>query len=178
MTRYATPTEFRNVTNIGTDEYSDTQLEQVLDVATRIIDRDTNRTWQGVQTVTDELYDGNNEIFLYLLKGDIGSVTALSVDEDLDGTWTSVDTSDIIVYEEIGKIVLDVERDSDIAVDYFTKGNETVKVSYTWGNASPTDDVKQLCIDVALEYISPNPERAQKIKNQMNMLKANSIDIV
>ncbi len=175
---YATATEFRNVTNIGTDEYSDVQLAQILDVATVMIDRDTGRTWQGVTTVTDELYNGTGESFFYLNQVDIGSVSALSVDEDYDGTFTSVTVSKIIVYEEIGKVVLDIARNSDLEVDAFTKGLETIKVTYSYGSATPTDDVKQLCIDVALNMVSPSPERVTKVNTQMNMLKANSIDVV
>ena len=178
MSRYAIPAEFRNVSNLGVEEYPDSQLNQLLDAATAIIDRNTGRTWQEVVTVTDELYDGNGQSFLYLNQVDIGSVTALSVDKDLNGSFTSVDTSDIIVYEEMGKVVLDVVRNSDIAVSRFIKGNETIKISYTYGSAEPTEDVKQLCIDIALNMINSTPELVTRINTETNRLKANSIDVV
>ncbi len=176
-TRYATVTEFRNITNLGSSEYSDTKIGQLLDFATEIIDARTGRTWQGSQTVTDEMYDGNGESFFYLDQVDIASVSALSIDEDYDGTFVDIDLSDILLYDEIGKLVLDVAREPSIAVEAFTKGNQTVKVSYTYGGALPTNNVKELCINIAWNELNSTPELVSRINQRLALFRANSIDV-
>ena len=177
-TRYATATEFRNNTNIQSSEYSDTKVEQALDSATEEIDLRTGRTWQGAQTVTDEYYDGNGYDFLYLDHPDVQSITALSIDENYDGNYESINTSHIILYESLGKIVLDHVRYSTIAVDYFVKGHDTVKVSYTYGIATPTWPVKQLCILMALQLLNPEVNLTESINRRIGLLRAETIDVV
>jgi len=173
--QYATATEFRNVSNLGSEEYADTALDQLLDAATTEIDARTGRTWQGIQTETDELYDGNGQTYLYLNQVDIQSITALSVNEDLDNTFTSITTSYIRVYSDIGRIELDVENSDSanlIEVNNFITGPKTVKISYTYGFATPTDDVKNLCILMVEQRITSLPERGEEIIRRINRLRA------
>lgn len=179
-TRYASVTEFRNETNIQSGEYSDAQLEQLLDIATEQIDFRTGRTWQGIQTVTDEYYDGNGETFLYLNHPDVTSIDALAINENFDGNYTSVTLDYVRLYGDIGRIELDVENSdsTNIEVDTFTKGPKTVKVSYQWGNSAPTDEVKQLCILMVEERISSTPEKIEEIKRRINSLRFFDIEDV
>ena len=166
--RYASADDFRLETNISESEWGDTALEQLLDEATELLDVRTGRTWQGVQTVTDEYYDGNGETFLYLKQSDIQSITALSIDDDFDGSYDSVTTSYTRYYDDIGRLELDVETDgSVIEVDSFTKGPKTVKVSYTYGHAEPTADIKQLCIMMVEQRINPTPDRRNEIDKRI-----------
>jgi hypothetical protein len=173
--QYLTATEFRNITNLQSAEYSDAQLDQLLDAATDELDLRTGRTWQGVQTVTDELYDGDGTNEFYLKQTDIGSVTALSVDKDYTGSFTSVTTSYLVVYPDIGLVVLDTGRYSSTEVESFTKGYKTIKVSYTYGNASPTDFVKNLCAMIVLQQLRPESSQAEMIEKRISLLRANSI---
>lgn len=173
--QYLTATEFRNITNVQSAEYTDSQLDQLIDASTVELDLRTGRTWQGVQTVTDEYYDGDGSNELWLKQKDIGGVSALSVDDDYDGSFTSVTTSYLITYTDIGKIVLDTARYSAIEVSSFTKGNKTVKVSYTYGNAVPTDFVKNLCAMMVLQQLRPESVQNEMIDKRISLLRADSI---
>ena len=172
-TRYASAAEFRLETNIGSDEWSDSSLEQLLDEATELIDTRTGRTWQGVQTVTDEYYDGNGETFIYLDQIDIQSVTALAIDDDADGTYTSITLDYTRFYDDIGRLELDTENSdsSQIEVDSFTKGPKTVKVSYTYGNATPTSEVKQLCMMLVEQRINPTEMGKAEVDRRLKELR-------
>ena len=172
---YLTSSEFRNITNLSDAEYSDTQLSQMIDAATVEIDLRTGRTWQEVKTVTDELYDGDGTNELWLKQKDIGTVSALSIDSDYNGIFTSVTTSYIITYNSIGQVVLDVARNSAIEVSSYTKGHKTVKITYTYGNANPTDFVKNLCALIVLQQLRPEPVQLETIDRRIDLLRANSI---
>jgi len=178
VTRYASATEFRNETNMTSAEWSDTQLEQMLDNATVLIDKRTGRTWQAVGTVTDELYDGDGTTQLWLERGDIQSVTALSINENFVGTFTSVTPSFVRIYSDEGLIELDVENESSIEVDSFTKGPQTVKVSYTYGFATPTDDVKELCIMMVEQKLNPTEEGKIKVVEAIKRLRRIDIETI
>jgi hypothetical protein len=175
MGQYLTATEFRNVTNLQSAEYSDTQLNQMLLAATSEIDKRTGRTWQGSQTVTNEYYDGDGSGELWLNHTDIGTISSLSVDEDYNGTFVSVTTSHVIVYAKQGRIVLDTARYSAIAVESFTKGNNTVKITYTYGNASPDDFVKNLCAMIVMQQLRPEQNLEEMIDRRISLLRADSI---
>ena len=172
---YLTSSEFRNITNLDDSEYSDTQLAQMIDAATVEIDLRTGRTWQEIKTKTDELYDGDGTNELWLKQKDIGTVSALSIDSDYNGTFTSVTTSYIITYNSIGQVVLDVARNSAIEVSSYTKGHKTVKITYTYGNANPTDFVKNLCALIVLQQLRPEPVQLETIDRRIDLLRANSI---
>ena len=174
--RYASADDFRLETNISESEWGDTALEQMIDEATDLLDVRTGRTWQGVQTVTNEYYDGTGQTFLYLNQIDVQSISALSIDDDFDGTYTDVTTSYTRIYDDIGRIELTVEIDSTIEVDSFTKGPKTVKISYTYGNATPPADVKQLCIMMVEQRVSANPERNKEIDKRFTNIKRISIE--
>ena len=178
MARYITATEFRNRTNLQSAEYTDAQLEQLIDEATDEIDFKTNRTWQGTVSLTDEYYDGDGKTELWLEKGDVSSIDALSIDEEYDGNYVSVTTSKVLLYEDEGYIVLDTARYSNIEVEQFTKGNKTVKVSFTYGNSTPTEFVKSLCALMVLNDINPSTDLQERIDKRINLLRTNTIRLV
>jgi hypothetical protein len=178
MMAYATIAEFRNVTNIQSSEFEDAKITQLLNYGTTMIDESTGRTWQGPITITNAYYDGDGQSYLYLQRYDISSVTALSIDENYDGTYTDVDTDDLLIYSDLGKIVLDSPRNTDIAVSSFRKGLQTVKISYTYGAETVTEDVKELCIMIARNEIENKSDITSKIKTEINKLRANTIDVV
>jgi len=172
VTAYLTATEFRNITNLQTEEYSDAQINQMINAATVEIDLKTGRTWQGVTTVTNEYYDGDGTTELKLNKTDIASVSALSIDSNYDGNFVSITTTQLIVYPE-GRVLLDVARYSP-AVGSFTKGNKTVKITYTYGTSAPTDFVKNLCSMIVLQQLRPEQNLAETIDKRISLIRANS----
>ncbi len=176
---YVTYTELINASNISLQEFSQTQLEQLIDEATSVIDERTGRTWQGIQTITNELYNGDGSTKLWLKNTDIQSITALSIDEYLNGSFTSItvgsnnDLGDAFVFYDYGLIVL---NPSESEVPYFIEGNNTVKVSYTYGNSTPTDDVKRLCINIVLNNIKFEEERKKIIDEAIARLTFNRFE--
>ncbi len=176
-TRYASADQFRAETNVQSGEYSDSDLEQFLDAATVLIDNRTGRTWQGIQTVTDEYYDGNGETFLFLDNVDLTSLDALSINEDFDGTYTSVTLDYTRYYSATGRIELDVENsDSKIEVDAFIKGPKTVKVSYKYGHAAPTEEITELCILIVEYRLNPTAALRSDIDRRIRELKADGVE--
>jgi len=131
--KYATITEVRNFTGVQTTEISDTAVTEMLKAASAIIDRKTHKYWRGQVVVTDEMYDGDGTTVLYLDKNDVRSLTALSVDHDLNGVFTTVTTSKVLLYEDLGKLMLNTAVYSNLEVTAFSKGYQNVKVSYTYG---------------------------------------------
>lgn len=167
-TGYITITEFRNFTNTQQTEFSDSAVQTFIDTATRTIDLRTGRTWQAVNTVTDELYDGDDTDMLWLKQMDIVSLTALSIDQNGDNaSYTTVTPAYCNTYAE-GYLVL---IRSKAEVNIFKAGTKTIKVSYTYGTATPTDDVKMLCLNMVRNIMHNDPERSKQIETLIQALK-------
>lgn len=175
--QYLNASEFRNITNIQTEEYSDTQLDQLLMAATSEIDLRTGRTWQEVTIVTNEYYDGDGSDTLILNHTDLVEITELNIDKNYDGTFVSVDTDYVIVYEREGRIVLDNVRFTP-EVSSFTKGNKTIKITYTYGNDFPDDFVKNLCAMIVLQQLRPDEKLESMIEKRISLLRINSTKLI
>ena len=135
MVSYCTVTDIRNFSNVSTQEFSDTAVQQMIDRATQFIDMRTGRTWQGTNTVTNEYYDGDDTDLLWLNQSDIKSITALAIDQSGDNvTYTTVTVTYANCYPE-GYIVL---NRSLAEVNLFKAGSKTVRISYTNGAANTT----------------------------------------
>lgn len=156
--RYVSTTEVRNFTLVQEAEFSDITLNQMILRATAVIDRLTGRTWKGVQTVSTEYYDGNDMDTLWLDHTDLASVTALAIDDNDDGTYTSVTTSYVHVYSE-GYITLD----ADAEVNRFNHGPKTVRITYTHGKAAPDEEIKYLCILMVANMMHYEAQRQNEI---------------
>lgn len=170
---YCTIADVRAMSKIESSEWSDDTIHRLIRRKTKYIDEITGRTWKGIQTETNELYDGDDTDILWLNHTDIQSLTSLSIDDDGDGTYTSVTVSSgtvkyIHVYSE-GRLVLD--NNKNVEVTSFTAGPNSVKVTYTWGNDEPTDDVKELCILLCLNEIHNDDATKRKIDELIQMLK-------
>ncbi len=177
MAAYLTATEFRNVTNLGSSEYADAQLSQMILASTSEIDLRTGRTWQGEQTVTDEYYDGDGTTELHLNHTDVNSVSALSIDKNYDGNYVSVTPSYVLIYSSEGKLVIDSVRYTP-EVDVFVKGNKTVKITYKYGVSAPTDFVKNLCALMVLQELRADEKLQEIIDKRISLLRANSIKVI
>jgi len=180
LDKYVTVDEFRYETNVQSGEWEDHKIEQFLKAATVDIDNRTGRTWKGVQTVTDEYHDGDGKTFLYLDHKDIQSITALGVDDDFTGNFTTVTTAYTRYYSDIGRLELNVETSdaATIEVSSFAKGHKNVKVSYTYGNSTPTADVRDLCIRMVQYRLNPTPELMEEINKKIQELRVDDLESV
>lgn len=167
-TGYITVTDVRDLTNVQTTEFSDSAVTKMINKATELIDLRTGRTWQEVKTATDEYYDGDDTDLLWLKQVDIQSITSLGIDQAGDNaTYTTVTTSYVNYYPE-GYIIL---QRSNAEVNLFKAGTETVKISYTYGNSTPTEAVKELCLLMVRNFMHSDPTRAEEIERLIMVLK-------
>jgi hypothetical protein len=126
---------------------------------------DTGRTWKGVQTVTDEYYDGNDADTLWFNHTDIQSVTSTAIDTSQSGTYTTVTTAPYVNSE--GYMVLN--RNGNVTT--FTANPHSVKVTYTYGNAAPTEAVRELCKLKVANMIHMERNRSDHIRDLTYQLK-------
>jgi hypothetical protein len=178
VTQYLTATEFRNLTNVQSAEYSDAQLNQLILAATVEIDKMTGKTWRGVQTVTDEYYDGDGSNELQLKQVNVTSLDALSIDIYYNGTYVPITTSYVLVYSDVGTLILDNVRQNGLEASVFAKGNKTVKVSYKHGFVAPDSLVKNLCALIVLQELRPESQLQESIDKRISLLRANSIKYI
>jgi hypothetical protein len=156
---YCSVAEVRQFSGIDNSEFSDTAVYNMIQRVTARIDELTGRTWKGIQTVTDEYYDGDDTDMLWLNHTDIQSVTSLAIDDNSDGTYTSITSTYVHVYEQ-GYIVLD--RDAEITT--FTGGPKVVKISYTYGTSTPSQSVKEMAILMVTNLMHYDPVREDMIE--------------
>lgn len=142
MANYATITEIRAYTRVGATELVDQAITDMIDSATARIDRETGRTWQGSQTATNEYYTGNDTNRLQLKNVDIGTLSAISVNTSPTGsTYTTVTASKVRAWTNIGLL----ELQPNAEVSSFPSYLNSVKITYTWGNAAIPNDIKLAC---------------------------------
>ena len=103
----------------------------MINAMTGVIERRTGRYWRSQKTVTDKLYDGDGSTIMYLHHIDVQSLTAISVDNNYTGTFTTITTSKVKLHGTYGKLTLATELNPEVG--YFPLGENTVKVSYTYG---------------------------------------------
>jgi len=142
MVKYADYEEIRDYTRTGSAEFDDEALDDMINSATKKIDMLTGRTWQGIQTVTDRYYTGDNSIRLELDHTDITELTAISINTSSTGsTYTTVTASRVRVMDDLG--VLELQPNAEVT--YFPPYVDSVKVSYKYGNTLVPDDIKLAC---------------------------------
>ncbi len=173
---YLTIEEVRVILKLQTAEYSDSDVQLIINKATKRVDDILGRTWQGIFEVKNEFYDGDDSNILYLNKTDIRNVTALAIDESGDGTWTDIGVSSLEIYEE-GKVFLNTEK-TEAEVEYFTKGNNNVRVSYTHGNQQPTESIKDLCLLFIAQFVKSSQVRTELIDKTVKSLRFNRPNLV
>jgi len=171
---YCTIDEVRSFTNVQATEYSDGQLQLIIDGVTADIDDFTGRTWQMIHTETEELYDGNGEDLLALDDGDIQTVTAITVDTDQDGVFetTVAVATDVYIYYVNGCIVLNKSR---APIKVWPNKRQSIKVTYTYGNADPTNDVRHLALMMVANILCIKPEMTALIDKKISELTRRSI---
>ena len=155
---YCTIAEVRAFTRASATEFSDTAIYDMIKRTTSRIETLTGRYWSGTKTATNELYDGDDSDTLWMRNTDLISVTALSIDDNMDGVYTTITPSYVYVYPT-GWITLN--RNAQIAV--FTAGPESIKVSYTYGNPYPTEDIREMCILMVANVMHYDKQREDMI---------------
>jgi hypothetical protein len=155
---YCSVTDVRRFTAVDSSEFSDDAVYAMIQNVTNRIDETTGRTWKGIQTVTDEYYDGDDTDLLWLNNIDLRSVTSVAIDDNLDGTYTSITIAKVHLYEE-GYITLD--RNAEITV--FVVGPKTIKVSYIYGVSKPTETVRELAIMMVANQMHLDLQRKEVI---------------
>lgn len=163
---YCSVDDVRGFSGISTAELTNNQIYKMIQDVTARIDELTGRTWKGIQTVTDEYYDGDDTDLLWLNQVDIRSTTAVSIDDNLDGTYTAITITKIHTYEE-GYIVLD--RTAEITA--FIAGPRNIKISYTYGNAKPTEAIRELAKLMVVNLMHYDGNRTELINRIFEKVK-------
>ncbi len=135
------------VLNISGTGY-DTRLRELLEAASRLIDRYCNRHFWVLHTTRKFDGDGADS----LLVPDLPSVTALKTDDDKDRTFeTTWAATDYLLYpanaeptkptkpwgRPYSRVLVDVEAGNE---DVFTTGRQTVQIEGAWGFRDLTED--------------------------------------
>jgi len=165
---YCSIQEVRDFTRAGSAEWSDDAIYGMMKRATNLIDERTGRTWKGVQTKTDEYYDGDDTARLWFNKTDIQSISAVAIDNDADGVYTSLIVDDDIFLKHKSYMLI---NSINAGITSFRAGANTVKVTYTWGNERATESVKLLCMLLVSNWINLDRTRAEEIERLMQELK-------
>jgi hypothetical protein len=163
---YCSIIDIREFTNISSSEFSDASVYDMIKRVTARIDELTGRTWKGIQTVTDEYYDGDDTDLLPLRNVDLQSVTAVGIDDNLDGVFTTVSPIYVKVYAE-GYIILD----RNAPITSWVAGPKNIKISYTYGNSIPTEVVRELAILMVTNLMHNDPTRAETIDQIFQKLR-------
>jgi hypothetical protein len=171
---YITVAEFRDQTNVQATEYSDACITNYILQCSDEIEHKTGRSWSGVKTSEDEFFDGNDKDTIWLSRCDLIGIIALSIDQSGQGTYTSVTPSYVKCYQA-GYITLNRNL---AEVTIFKAGPQTVKITYTWGFASPTDDIKALCMMMVRNNLHWDANRAREIKEEISLHKRKAAGLV
>lgn len=151
---YVTESEVRMYCGIASQEYTSANVMTFASMAMGEIDSRTGRTWTGIASVTNEYYTGDGSDTLYLNRTDVWELCEISIDDDDDGTFTTVTPSNVKVYQDEGILVL--KNSAEVTI--FPSADRSIKVNYTHGAASASvpNDIKMLCLKVIANMIHPN----------------------
>lgn len=142
MALYETVDGIRKYLRVNDNEFDDDMVNAFIEGATAKIDRKTRRTWQGVQTSTNELFKGNGTTRLQLSHADVQSITALGINISPTGsTYTTITPSRVRIQSSQGVI----ELQPDAEIPYFPEYVNSVQITYDWGNRVVPDEIQRAC---------------------------------
>jgi len=136
--------DLREYLQVETADGYDDQLERTINAVSRWFANRCNRKFPS-QELT-EYYDGDNGDTLFTKNYPITSTaTTISIWISTDtprsyGDDEKVDSDSILIYGDEGKIVLDD--------DYFDKGPQSVKITYTAGYSTIPYDLQEACMEM------------------------------
>ena len=176
--KYVTEDEIRDYTSVGSDEYDSGALTLLGELAEAevedLIYEDFYSNAGAGSTATDEFHDGEGKNFFYTQKRPIISVTSISYDDDDNGSFTALASSDYELYEDLGLIKL--ARDGDYSK--FSNYDKNVKITYVYGYATVPVLVKKLIFTLVANSINPGtvPEvEVDKLRNKVMHMTFDSV---
>lgn len=171
---YITTSEFLLMTNAQSSEWPASNLQYLIDQASKQIDVVTGRTWAGTQTSSSQYVDGTGTNQLKLPVSDLASVTVLKIDDNNDGTFTAITVSSNssdgeVMWYSHGLVQLN----ANATITTFPLYPKSVFISYTYGNSTPDDMVKRLCCLMVMQMIKHSDTRNEEIQFIFNHLSTN-----
>lgn len=175
-----TISEVRDYTGVQSEEYSDSAISLMISLAQEKIHKETG-AWVDDDSNTNktitEYLQGNDDNIIRLTNRPIVSVSSLEVDTDGDNNYTSISASDYDLFSETGYIQL--HEGADISYfPYVSTNKRNVKVTYTYGINSNIDAYKGLALDIIAEMIHSDPQRAEKVKRDLKLLRQIQVDVL
>jgi len=173
---YTTVEELKKFSGVNTNEFSNDAVQNMIDQATNEIDKRTGRTWQETVSQSNEYYDGNGEKEMKLNRIDIQNITTLGIDDDDNDIFDTMSSSSPVWYDwyDNGRIILNASASPSV----FPEGIKNVRVTYTYGNSEPTEDIKHLCLLMVTDMLNPEARRTELIERKLKELKAMGSTIV
>jgi len=114
--------------------------EETLQVAENIV-QEYQRIYYREGTESNEIHSGHGGILLFPKKAPILTITDVTIDDvEISTSYIEVDMQKNAFYYSSG----------------WTKGRNNIVISYTYGNAEPTNKVKMVIAQTAL-YVLANP---------------------
>jgi len=126
-----------------TGSSQDALIQTVIDGISASIQRKLNRVFE-TETVTDEYFDGDGSGLYRPDKYPVLSVSKL--EEERNDVWTTLEAESYVVYRE--RVELSKEYTYSRAFlgqATFTRGQRNWRMTYTVGQATVPDDIKQAC---------------------------------
>jgi hypothetical protein len=158
---YASVAEVRSFTKVQAVEYSDAAITILIENAQAYIDEVAHTTFGGSTAVTEyrEVEDKRNWFFTNYYP--IISITSLKVDDDDDGTYTEIGSSDFDWWTS-GLIKLNDDAD----ISYFPSYNKCIEIKYNYGYAS----VPELIRFMTLVHVALQIQDSVELQRQMSDL--------
>jgi hypothetical protein len=169
--------EARSLLKLNSSEYDDNAMYRLILIASDMVDENTGRTWKGIQSVSNEAYDGDDGYTLILNNTDVHSVDSLRIRETGDSEYTTVTPNYVHLYSE-GMLRIDEDAYPDVEVENFPKGFKTVLVSYKHGNEKPTQTVKKLTLLYLQQLLNEKEERNVVIKELVDHLRFKGVNFL
>lgn len=171
---YVVPSEVRKEIKVQSSEYADKDLMLLIHKAMGEIHARTGRVWWGAETVTDKVITAiGDDNQITLPNADIQSITAFSIDDNEDGTFTDI-TLTSLLWNPQGVVQLSDSSE----VSEFPGEPGRVKASYTYGNSYPTEEVRRLTISVVKRLLTDDTDLDNMIERTYRRLSSNNYIII
>ena len=173
MVKYITVDEYRVFTNLQDSEYSDAQLTTIIgSVESWFDDQIKGHTLYNYGIITEDV-DGNGNDYIFTKRWPLQSFTSLAIDNNDDGSRTTLDSNNYNVCTDTGKVV--INGDADIPL-FYTPGNkkENVRMVYIAGVASVPEYLKLIIVQAVTNVLN-KLDISDGIKDQIAALVDNGM---
>jgi len=127
-------------------------LQQLIPAASNAIIKYCHREFVE-EVLVDEKYDGLGTPELFMKKFPVTTLTEVKIRE-LGGTEQDIPTSEILIYEDEGKLMFDPLANTTTIYCHFPRGLQNILVSYTAGYATVPEDIQEACVQVITNMYS------------------------